>query len=308
MNSPIEAMRAGRNPFVLARQNPVTDESEPMYELKFGLVLYTDYAPGPVRARAVFDLYVQWFGDRIKRWTSTAPGEADLVPWDSSSHSLFVNRLLPQLRKSIHWGYGFDDGQEFDGWLFMFHGYRPASEPGRASFFRFEFPWNVDQSTVRRFAIAMAELVPFTSGFAGLVFKPAVDEAASYDMMYAVCQRYWGIEAWNLEVSTCYLRDAYLCVNWLTLIGQGLTERASAAVDEARGCAVTAHDATYGVVLQSSNRAVLGDRNAGETMDGHSAVARALLPLQVTRFESFGGRRWTDENSLAWVQRFNGLP
>jgi hypothetical protein len=305
MSKAIEAMQQGRNPFVAVRRNSATDESEPMYELKFGLILYTDYPPGPIRARAVFDLYLQWFGNRIRRWASTAPGETDLVRWDAHSYALFENTLLPELRKGIHWGYGFDDGREFDSWLFMFHAYRPASEPGRAGFFRFEFPWDVDQSVVKAFAVALADTVPFTSGFAGYMFKPAVDEVDSYDAMYAVCQRYWGIEAWNLDVSVCYLREAYLSVNWLTLIGSGLSQRVPVALDEARAKAVAVHDATHGTIFQASDISLLGDRNAGERMEGYFAIAQALVPLQVTSFESFGGRCWTDENSLAWVQRFN---
>jgi hypothetical protein len=305
MNRVEQAMQEGRNPFVAGRRHPVTDEVEPMHELKFGLVLYTDYPPGPVRARIVFDLYQQWFGDTIRRWTSTAPGEVDLVQWDGRTRALFENSLLPGLRKGIHWGYAFDDGQEFDSWLFMFHGYRPASEPGRASFYRFEFPWHVDQDAVRRFAAALADAVPFSSGFAGYFFKPAVDEVDSYDTMFAVCQRYWGIEAWNLDVSVCHLREAYLSVNWLTLIGSALGAREPAALQAARSRAVAVHDGVHGTVLQAVDRATLGDRNAGEDLGGHVAIAQALKPLQVTGFESFGGRRWSDDNSLAWVQRFN---
>jgi hypothetical protein len=304
MSSPEQVMREGRNPFLQIRRNPVTDEPEPAYELKFGLVLYTDYPPGPVRARAVFDLYGRWFGERIKRWTSTAPGEAELIPWESHSRALFEDKLLPDLRKGIHWGYGFDDGQEFDGWLFMFHGYRPASEPGRAGFFRFEFPWHVDQASVKAFAVELVDTVPFVSGFAGYMFKPAVDEPDSYDTMYALCRRYWGIEAWNLDVSVCHLREAYLSVNWLTLIGSALGRRAPGALEAARARAVAVRDAANGTVLLASDHAVLGDRNAGERMDGYHAIGEALL---LTSFESFGGRRWTDENSLAWVQRFNRL-
>jgi hypothetical protein len=300
-----DAARRGENPFVEARRNQYTDELEPAYELKFGLILYTDYPPGPIRAQRVFDLYFARFGDKIRRWTSTATGEEELLPWDGASRHLFEKRLIPQLRKSIHWGYAFDDGTEFDTWMFMFHGYRPASEPGRASFFRFEFPWNVEQQLVKNFAVELINAVPFTSGFAGYFFKPAIDEPDSYDKMYAVCQRFWGIEAWNLDVSVCYLRNAYLCVNWLTLIGAEFRLQMPGVLAEAERRAVDSVAAEYGTIFQASDSAILGDRNAGEAMDGYFALAQALMPIQVTTFESFGGRAWNDENSLEWVRRFN---
>ena len=307
MNRHYEEMKEGRNPFVATRRNRDTEELEPTYELKYGLVLYTDYAPGPIRARAVSDRYFAHFGDRIRRWTSTTEGEADLTEWDVASRSLFENERIPHLRKGIHWGYAFDDGNEFDTWLFMLHGYRPASEPGRAGFFRFEFPWNVEQSVVRNFAAELLDVAPFTSGFAGYFFKPAVDEPDSYDTMYAVCRRFWGIEAWNLDVSVCYLKQAYLSVNWLTLIGAELGRLIPEGMEEAKRHAVDAIDGKYGTILQASDVATLGDRNAGEPMDAYFAIARALMPIQVTTFESFGGRRWNDDNSFAWVRRFNTL-
>ena len=91
-------------------------------------------------------------------------------------------------------GYGFDDGQPEDEHLFMFHGFRPVTEKGMASFYRFEFPWNVDQGEVRQFAAAVGALVPFENGFGGFFLKPAIDRDAGYDAMYAICQRFW---AWR---------------------------------------------------------------------------------------------------------------
>jgi hypothetical protein len=298
-------MRSGKNPFVALRRRDDLDIVEPVYELKFGLIFYLDRPPGPKRARAVFDLYVAQHGSGIARWASTAAGETELRDWLPSSLNMFHTQLLPELRSGLHWGYGFDDGNEVDGHLFMFHGYRPASEPGRASFFRFEFPWSISPELVRDLAMRVADATPFRSAVGGYFFKPAIDEPAAYDEMYATCRRYWGVDAWNLDMMVHYVRDAYPSVNWLTLIGSDLAARNAEAVGAARSVAVDARDASYGVLLQAADLPALGDRNAAEAMPGYFALARALLPLQLVELESFGGRRWTDDNSLAWVQRFN---
>jgi hypothetical protein len=216
----------------------------------------------------------------------------------------FRARWLPTLRQGLVWGYGFDDGRDEDEYLFMFHGFRPVTEKGMASFIRFEFPWNMDQGEVRRLAADVASLVPFENGFGGYFLKPAIARGASYDAMYAICQRFWGVEAWNLEVAVEYVLDGFAGVNWLTLIGEGLRSQAPEAVEEAKRAAVAYDETPHGVILQAAERAQLGDRNRQEAMPGYVAVARALLPLQVTAFDSFGGERWDEANSLAWLRRF----
>ena len=198
--------------------------TEPLYQFKFGLVFYTAYPPGPKRAGAVFDLYESLYPNRIRRYIPTTPGS---IPsnWTPAVTREFRSRWLPALRQGPVWGYGFDDGRDEDAYLFMFHGFRPVTEKGMASFFRFEFPWNVDQAEVRQLAADVARAVPFENGFGGYFFKPSVTRSASYDAMYAVCQRFWGVEAWNLEVAVRYVLDGFAGVNWLTLIGEGLRSR-----------------------------------------------------------------------------------
>lgn len=296
-------MGRGENPFVDSEIGEFDGIEYSLYELKFGLVFYTDYPPGPKRAKAVFDLYMRNYGSRIKIYTSTCPG-ADLENWVDGSLDLFHDQLLPNLRQRNDWGYGFDDGNVHNSYLFMFHGYRPAKEQGTASFFRFEFPWNVDQDEVKEFAADVARLVPFENGFGGYFFKPAITNPESYNKMYAVCRRFWGIEAWNLDVTVHYVLKGYKSVNWLTLIGNSLRLKETEAVKQAIKLAVCAEDLPNGVILQASEKALLGDRNYGESLSEYVAIAQALLPLQIKSFGSFGGERWNEENSLRWIKRF----
>ena len=301
MNSYQDRLRRGENPFPAPRVPDYGGVTKPLHQFKFGLVLYTAYPPGPKRARSVFDLYEGRYP--IRRYVPTYPGSL-VDDWTPAVGEEFRTQWLPALRDGPVWGYGFDDGEDEDAYLFMFHGFRPVSEAGRASFFRFEFPWNVNQGEVRQFAADVASLVPFENGFGGFFLKPSVTRSASYDAMYAICQRFWGVEAWNLEVAVRYVLDGFAGVNWLTLIGESLRSRSPAAVEEAKKAAVDFFETPHGVILQAAPQAQLGDRNRQEPMPGYVSIAQALQPLQVTTFGSFGGEKWDEENSLAWLRRF----
>ena len=303
MTNYLDKIRRGENPFVAWEKNAGDGEIDPLYELKFGLVFYTNYPPGPKRAGAVFDLYAERYPDRIKRYVPTVPGS---IPddWTPQVERAFRSRLLPALRQGPIWGYGFDEGQRLDSYLFMFHGYRPVVEAGVASFFRFEFPWNVDQAEVRQLAADVAQVVPFANGFGGYFIQPSIDQSWTYDTMYAICQRFWGVEAWNPEVAVEHVLNGFAGVNWLTLIGESLRSRAPEAVEEAKRAAVAFAETPHGIILQAAPHAQFGDRNRQEPMPGYVSIAQALQPLQLTTFGSFGGEKWDEENSLSWLRRF----
>jgi hypothetical protein len=267
------------------------------------VVFYTNYPPGPKSARAVYDLYLRQYGSRIRRFIPTIPGS---LPnnWDIENQKLFEDKYLPELRLGINWGYGFDDGKILDSYVFMFHGFRPVREKGKVSFFRFEFPWNIDQDEIREFAINIAKLISFESGFGGFFLQVAPYVPEGYNKMYAICRRFWGIEAWNLDVSVNYVLEGYQNVNWLTFIGNSLQKRSPEAIQKAKKAATNFFETSHGVILQASEHALFGDRNRGEKMPGYIAVAHALLPIQLTTFGSFGGERWDEYNSFNWIRRF----
>jgi hypothetical protein len=303
MTSYIDKMRRGENPIVATKVNELDDKIDLIYELKFGLVFYVDYPPGPKRAREVYDLYMAKYGGRVKEYIATIPG-ALVDDWTSATRLQFESEFLPRLREGLHWGYGFSDGNALNSYLFMFHGYRPAKEKGKASFFRFEFPWNVDQVEVRDFAIEVSKRIPFENGFGGYFLKVAPEEPESLAKMYAICRRFWGIEAWDLDESVEYVLQGYLSVNWLTFIGNSLKETDLGAIDVAKREAAHFFETPNGVVFQASEHALLGDRHRGEDMSKYIAVARALFPLQLKTFGSFGGERWDELSSFAWIRRF----
>lgn len=161
------------------------DRGRPVLELKMGLLVWLDGPPSPRMARAVYDLYMQRFGSHIRIYCATTPGSLP-SQWTAGVRHSFENRDLPKLRRLNQWGYGFSDGFATNSWLFMFHGYRPQSEKGRASFYRFDFPWDTDPTIILELATELAGVTPFRSGIAGPYFQMNPETlAASLDAMYA---------------------------------------------------------------------------------------------------------------------------
>ncbi len=171
-------------------------------------MLYLDYAPGPKRARRIHDLYMAHYGTHI-RWFQSTGSPGPQQPWNANARATFETSLLPQIQQKADWGYGFADGKTIDYHLFMFHGYRPASQPNKASFFRFEWPWNTPKSEIFDFASCAADEVPFLSGTAGYILSAKPFNIDAYNRMFALCMRYWGIEAWNLDETVNHVRNGY---------------------------------------------------------------------------------------------------
>lgn len=275
----------------------------PILELKLGLLLWLDGPPSPRMAREVYDLYMQRCGSHVRTYCSTAPGSLPR-PWTAGARHSFENRDLPKLRRFNDWGYGFSDGRTTDSWLFMFHGFRPRSEPGRASFYRFDFPWDTDPMVVHDLALELLGTTPFRSGLAGPYFQLSMqDEVASLDRMYAWARRYWGIAARHLDATSWHMLDGIEGVNWVTLLGAYTLERHPEVVEAARAAAFASQQAPHGVLLRVEERPRIIDRNRNEPLGGYAAVASALRPLQIETHAGFGGDKWTADETMRYLLR-----
>ena len=237
-------------------------------------------------------------------YRSTATGSV-LKDWNANTKKIFENQELPELRKKSDWGYVFADNKEIDSWLFMFHGYRPRTEAGKASFYRFDFDWQVDPHFLYTFASELISLVPCLSGFAGYYLQGRVAYSMeSYDTMFAISHRYWGLEAHNLDVTVNQMLSGYKCVNWLTIIGDKFRQANPEAIEQAKQVAMKYHETEYAILFQADEVPRFGDQNRREVLSGYVAIAKALLPLQIREHEALGGTRWTDDNTIEWIQRF----
>lgn len=295
----INPSASAQNPFVGKDQ-----DGQVLYQLKFSLILYLDYPPGPKRARKIYDLYMAQFGQHIKYYRSTGNvGPAE--KWDANAKNSFEHLQLPQLQKQSDWGYAFFDGNELDYYLFMFHGYKKVSEAGKASFFRFEWPWNTDPALILQFTKSVCDSVPFLSGSAGYILNPQPFEPDAFDKMYAICSRYWGIEAWNMDLTVNHVLDGYKCVNWLTLIGDRLLtkkEKTPTLLDAINAFTIRTQN---GFIVKSRNQPEFLDQNRNADCNAEKQIATALLPLQIEFHEDFGAPAW-EGNTMDWLKRFTG--
>jgi len=277
----------------------------PLVELKQHLVIYVNNPPGPKSARRVYDAYIDFCGDIFKIYKSTFPCAA-LKKWTPSTRYQFEQNILPELRKRKEWGYGFSDDKSQDSKLFMFHGFRPYQQPNLASFYRFEFDWQVNSDFLRGFAEHLSVEIPFLSGYGGyfLQGRPSKYRADSYSRIWALVRRFWGCEVADIEVTAAQMKKGYKCVSWLTMIGEPFHAEFHQEIAKAKSVAYDLSESRFGILLQAAERPVLGDRNRNEDLEGYIEIAKALLPLQCSSHEPFGNNLWTEENTMAWLRRF----
>jgi hypothetical protein len=279
------------------------DDPAALLELKTRLILYLADPPGPVTARRVYDLYMARYGDVVTSYGSTAIGDLPDA-WTPAARARFEQQQLPALRQRLDWGYQFGSDRPTDARSFLFHGFRPASEPGMASLIRFDFEWDFSPAELRSFAAQVLDVVECVCGTAGYVLNSDVNDDESFDLMFAWAMRYWGAQAQELEADAASALDGFPCVSWLTIIGPGLRARDPAAVDAARAVAHASFEAGGHVVTQAEERPRLIDRNRREPLGNYSSIAEALLPLQVKEHDPFGGDRWDEDNTMRYLRRF----
>jgi hypothetical protein len=252
-------------------------------------------------------VYLQHCGDVFAKYRSTFRSVP--LDWNRAARARFERQLLPELRTAADWGYGFSDGKPVDSWLFMFHGFRPAQEAERASFYRFEFNWDIDAAFLRGFAERLSREIPFLSGYAGFFLQGRPHsplETRSLDRIFALAMRYWGCEVVDVELTAAQMKKGYKCVNWLTLVGERFRSKFPLQIRQARAVAYDSSESPFGVLLQAAERPLLGDRNRMANMDGYARIAAALLPIQIKEHQEFFGERWTDVSTMAWLRRFTG--
>jgi|GEM_PF-1741137 len=281
----------------------------PIAELKQHLIFYLDSPPGPKTVSKVLELYFNSWGDRFVEYSSTAFGSL-MQPWNSQVQKQFEHNKLPDLRKVRDWGYAFSDGRGSDSWMLMFHGYKPVSEGNKASFYRFEFDWNVDTSALKKFTVDLLKIINCVSGNGGYVFQGqprGPNSSISFEQIFLWAKRYWGVEVQDLDLTVQYMTDSFKCVNWLTIIGGNLAERNPRVIADAKKTAYQSIKINENFLFQASEMPLLGDQNRNEKLEEYVALARVLEPIQVVEHDSFGnetGPGWGKESTNAWNRRF----
>jgi hypothetical protein len=96
--------------------------------------------------------------------------------------------------------------------------------------------------------------------------------------------------------------------NWLTLLHPSYVEQLGGAEGfprlEQLGLGIELHHWPEGLLIQAGPRPLLGDVNAGESVEAYRAVARVLRPLRAP-----GPHTWIDkrprEEADEWYARFD---
>lgn len=281
----------------------------PIAELKQHLMFYMASPPGPKTVSQVLALYFDTWGDRFVEYSSTAFGSL-MQPWNAQVRQQFENNELPGLRKVRDWGYAFSDGRGPDSWMLMFHGYKPVSEADKAGFYRFEFDWNVDTDALKKFTIALLNIINCVSGNGGYIFQGqprGPNSNISFKQIFSWAKRYWGVEVQDLDLTVQYMLDSFKCVNWLTVIGGHLAKIDPEVISDAEKAAYQSMEIDDNVLFQASEAPLLGDRNRKEKLEGYFALSKALEPLQVVKHDSFAngfGSGWDEASTNAWIRRF----
>ena len=281
-------------------------DSSPLAELKQHLILYLDSPPGPATARSVYELYLRTWGDRFQIYAPTSFGSLPRK-WTAKTRRNFESNEIPVLREFQDWGYVFTDDRRIDSWLFRFHGYKPFTEAGKSSFFASSSIGGWHRSSCFGSLRDVLELVQCVSGNAGYMFQgqPAGPYArSSFDQIYSWARRFWGVEVQDLDVTVNHMLDGYKCPSWLTIVGRRLAALSPTTIPLARSVAFASFVTTGGVILQAGQTPILGDRHRFEPLEHYVAIARALEPIQVRKHGGYGGSRWTEENTMAWLRRF----
>lgn len=281
----------------------------PSVELKQHLVIFTPSPPGPKTTRKLLDAYFDRFGDNFVDYDDTWVAQ-ERKPWNVHVRSWFFSSELPKLRQGPIWGYSWWDGKRTESRMLMFHGFKPVSQAEKASFFRFEFEWDLDPAELRAFTEDALNIVECVSAYGGYFFSPLPQgegTVQAWDQVYAWAKRYWGVEVDDLDVSADHMLEGFKCVSWLTAIGPSIGEKDPVAMEAGAAAATWSTVARGGVLFQAGESPILGDRNRRADLSAYQRLARALLPLQVAKHQSFAAPydcRWDDSETEAWLRRF----
>ena len=156
--------------------------------------------------------------------------------------------------------------------------------------------------------LEVAAALDFAHGYAGytLALNSIGPKAIlPQRMFYAIGMRHPGIDLPSAGTTSFVVREGIKRVNWLTLLGKDMAQRAGSLNGLGRQPGVIVHKAGGGVVVQAGDAPLIGDTNRRETCEVYRQVGRALKPIRSTTHPAFvfGPKDFMadDEKTLAWL-------
>ena len=124
-------------------------------------------------------------------------------------------------------------------------------------------------------------------------------------MFYAIGMRHPGIDLPSAGTTSFVVRDGIKRVNWLTLLGKDLAQRAGSLDGLGRRPGVIVHKTGDRVVVQAGDAPLIGDTNRRDTCEEYRQVGRALKGIRCRNHPAFvyGPKDFMadDEKTLAWL-------
>ncbi len=271
-----------------------------------GLTIYLAEAPDGAQAAAALEVYRAVCPAQKQRLVTgtRAPGFASLS--DAPGRDLLLAHI-DRMNRRRDQAIAVWDGAYRDSWYFTLGGVPSEHGQPRASFCKLTFPGNVDAEDIVRIAIKLSDVLPMRSGHAGWAAHFDADRKSdAFNRIFAWAKRYIGLEVEDLNVTLGYVLHAIKSVNWLTLVGDELWQKANKSGDVASrfGPDIELHRTKQGIVIQAGHGPVLGDRNAGVVPPLYGRVACALGHLVVEEHREFAGRFAEEGATMAYLRRF----
>ena len=300
------------------KQLVVTDaEGRVVVQISLLCTFYFDGADSPKVREAVascFEEYIAVCGTHL-RWVKH-PKNLRMYKADD-----------PKVPSPRDWLRQLAEGEE---WEFMYHGGRDADEAssfqvsalgspdaeGDLSYFQASLPVNWYAKNAGSFtdlSLKFCELLTPVSGYGGLgiVQSPnGILEAEYEPQVYALAQRFPGLEVDYPFSHVLHLREGIKGVNWLTFLGGGwLAELGGLEhLREQAGEDFTFYEVGGGVLIRAGQRPQMGDRERGSVPRHYARLSNILRPVRVAELGSLhhaGPDRFDDESTAQWLARFD---
>lgn len=228
------------------------------------------------------------------------------------------------LRDHARHGFFFEIGDEARTYDLGFY-YREVDQrrTARAGVLEVTFPQDWTAGSLHDLALELAGIGPFHCGIGGYCVR--YDwwwRRHAFTQAYVWCSRFWGIDVQDSELMSATATRAVPGVNWLTLVGGGLADRARFdlsslsppqaieprdAVDSRRAAiveSVRVIPARFGVVVRAGDVPDDGDVNRMVYPDAYAEAARRLAPLLPTEPPEYVGQFGARRQTKVWMHRF----
>ena len=202
---------------------------------------------------------------------------------------------------------------------FQFEVFAEDQVKARLSFLRFALPLGNLPESKGTFAALVRRSLPVAApdqGYAGIGFLESPDpgvKTLAEPMVYALAQRFPGIEVDRPLIHLLYLSDGIKGVNWLTALGLRWVEAMGGApvLRATLPKAFVFHPFDGGLLIQAGPAPQAGERNQKIWPVLYPDLARLLKPIRIKEhgcFDYYGPDRFTEETTMEWLNRFDRDP